>query len=307
MKRLAHKRKNTLQAALGLLMAVSLLTSCGAPEGESSEVPEDTAVSYAADIWEPVPAVDDPASGAAPERSRREIVEDMVFCYADYGREADRDIAGLLEELRSVDPDAAVRWGSIMAVWRSVDGELSIQYDVLPDGLSDTDELCIVALGFQLNPDGTMREELTERLKVVKSSAEKYPNALIVCTGGGTASKNRSATEAGMMAEWLAEQGIDRGRILVEDRSMSTAENAMYSYALLSREAPQVTQLAIVSSDYHIATGTLLFEAEAILCSDATEDRKWTVVANAAWQAPSGFLLPSFQAGALLDLYRGVN
>lgn len=52
--------------------------------------------------------------------------------------------------------------------------------DVLPDGLPDTDELCIVVLGFQLNPDGSMRDELINRLNVALRSAEKYPNAYIV-------------------------------------------------------------------------------------------------------------------------------
>ena len=77
-----------------------------------------------------------------------------------------------------------------MTLWQTVNADLTIYENVLPDGLPNTDELCIVALGFQLNADGTMRDELIERLKVVLNSAEKYPNALIVCTGGGTAAEN---------------------------------------------------------------------------------------------------------------------
>lgn len=80
--------------------------------------------------------------------------------------------------------------------------------DVLPDGLPDTDELCIVVLGFQLNPDGSMRDELINRLNVALRSAEKYPNAYIVCTGGGTASGNASATEAGEMATLIPVHSI---------------------------------------------------------------------------------------------------
>ena len=52
-----------------------------------------------------------------------------------------------------------------MALWRTVG--TAIHYDVLPDGLPDTDELAIVVLGFQLNPDGSMRSELTERLSEI--------------------------------------------------------------------------------------------------------------------------------------------
>jgi DUF218 domain. len=126
-----------------------------------------------------------------------------------------------------------------------VNTDLTIHENVLPDGLPNTDELCIVALGFQLNADGTMRDELIERLKVVLNSAEKYPNALIVCTGGGTAAENEASTEAGKMAEWLIANGIPEERIIIEDRSLTTAQNAIYTYDILTERYPQVSQLAL--------------------------------------------------------------
>ena len=174
--------------------------------------------------------------------------------------------------------------------------------DVLPDGLKDTDELCLVALGFQLNPDGSMKDELVERLNVLLKSAEKYPNALIVCTGGGTAAENENATEAGEMAKWLIGHGVDENRVIVEDKSLTTAQNAIYTYDILTEQYPQVKQLAIVSSDYHIATGALLFGAEAILRAEAIGEEKLAVVSNAAYKAPSGTLSAMFQAGALIEL-----
>ena len=174
--------------------------------------------------------------------------------------------------------------------------------DVLPDGLPDTDELCIVVLGFQLNPDGSMRDELINRLNVALRSAEKYPNAYIVCTGGDTASGNASATEAGEMAKWLEEHGVDEGRIIVEDSSLTTAQNAIYTYDILVSEYPSVRYLAIVSSDYHIATGELLFSAESVLKAPVPGEEKLNVVSNASWDAPSGSLSTMFQAGALIEL-----
>ena len=99
------------------------------------------------------------------------------------------------------------------------------------------------------------------------------------------------------MAEWLEEQGVDPSRILVEDRSLTTAQNAIFTFDLLEEQYPQVKQIAIISSDYHIATGTLLFGAEAILRDSAIE-----VDGNASWQAPGGTLSAMFQAGALIEL-----
>ena len=137
------------------------------------------------------------------------IVEEMVVDYGSYGDKAKDRIHELLSELTASDQSLGARWKKIMDLWMSPDLGNPLHYDVLPDGLPDTDELCIVILGFQLNPDGTMREELIERLKVAQNSAEKYPNAYIVCTGGGTAEKNKAASEAGEMAKWLISHGID--------------------------------------------------------------------------------------------------
>ena len=249
-------------------------------------------------------------SGCGVKKEKRDcqdIIEEMVVDYGNYGSEADDHIQSLLKELKSVDPDAADRWNRILTLWKAVNTDLQINDGVLPDGLPDTDELCMVALGFQLNADGTMREELIERLGVVRASAEKYPNALIVCTGGGTATENEAATEAGKMAEWLTENGIAAERIIVEDQSLTTAQNAIYTYDILSQGYPQVNQLAIVSSDYHIATGTLLFEAEAILRAEKAGAQAVQVVSNAAWKAPAGSLSTMFQAGALIELSGDVN
>ena len=63
-----------------------------------------------------------------------------------------------------------------------------------------------------------------------------------------------------------------------------------------------VKSLAIVSSDYHIATGELLFASEATLRAGTPGKEKLEVISNAAWQAPSGTLSTMFQAGALIEL-----
>ena len=243
--------------------------------------------------------------GKQEEKEKRlpgTIIEEMVVDYGSYGDEANAHIETLLKELRSVDADAAARWEHIMPLWRSVQTDLKLNYDVLPDGLPDTDELCLVVLGFQLAPDGSMRDELIERLKVAQRSAEKYPNALIVCTGGGTAAENESAAEAREMSKWLIENGVAPARVIVEDRSLTTAQNAIYTLDILAERYPQVSKLAIVSSDYHIATGALLFGAEAILRAEKAGEDRVTVVSNAAWKAPSGSLSTMFQAGALIEL-----
>lgn len=226
------------------------------------------------------------AEDASPAQ---ELIERMVVSYAAYG---ERD-AQAPEELSAADPVLAKKWEQILDLWEA---PVPVNEE-LPDSLPGDDTLCLVALGFQLNPDGSMRDELIERLKVLLAAAEKYPHAVIVCTGGGTASDDPTATEAGKMAEWLHEQGVDPSRIYVEDKSITTAQNAIFTFDILEEYCRQVTQIAVISSDYHIATGTLLFGAESIL-----RDSPVSIVSNAAWQAPSGSLSAMFQAGALIEL-----
>lgn len=143
------------------------------------------------------------------------------------------------------------------------------------DGLPTDNTLCLVGLGFQLNPDGSMQPELIGRLEMLKRAAEKYPQAIIVCTGGHTASNNSSVSEAGQMAEWLVRNGVDASRILVEGSSLTTQENAAYTLGLLEQSHPEVTSIAIVTSDYHMDTGVELFRNQSWLMGD-----RYTVTAG---------------------------
>ena len=279
---------------LALCLCVSL-AGCGSSSSRSDTTGSSTASSG------------DSSQTSSELKRVEKIVEEMAVDYGSYGSEAKDKIDTLLGELSACDASAGKRWKNIMDVWTSEDLGKQLNYDVLPDGLPDTDELCIVVLGFQLNPDGTMKDELVQRLTVALNSAKKYPKAYIACTGGGTASENESASEAGEMAKWLEQQGIDKKRIITEDNSMTTAQNAIFTYDILTSKYTSVKKLAIVSSDYHIATGELLFRAESILRASAPGNEKLEVVSNAAWKAPSGTLSAMFQAGALIELFGDVK
>ncbi len=273
------------------ICAVLSFASCGENAASQSETAEETTDS----------------TSERDEKDVRKLVEEIAVDYGAYGEDAEGRVAVLLSELSAADQDAGVRWNKIMGIWSSPDLGKTLNYDVLPDGLPDTDELCIVVLGFQLAPDGTMRDELVSRLEVALSCAKKYPNAYIVCTGGGTSAENSSVTEAGEMAKWLEEKGVEKSRLIVENKSLTTAQNAIFTYDILTSNYPSVKKLAIVSSDYHIATGELLFKAESALRAEKAGEEKLEVVSNAAWKAPSGTLSRMFQAGALIELSGDVD
>lgn len=212
-----------------------------------------------------------------------DYIQQMVNYYRYYQDAADTDIDCLIYALSEVDLKQAQAWASIMDYWSYVNNDMTIYPDVLPDGLPKTSSLCIVVLGYQLSASGSMRAELVCRLEAALASAQKYPEALIVCSGGGTAKNNKTVTEAGQMAKWLIEKGISEDRIIIEDQSLSTTGNAQNTCRILAKEYPQVTHLAIVTSDYHLPRACLLFHAQANL-SVADGKEPLCVAANAAFE-----------------------
>ena len=212
-----------------------------------------------------------------------QLVSDMIYIRRREVEGGEAQIPELLAQLRAADPELGEMWTQIMDYCSYANTEMPIHRDGLPDDLPQDDSLCLVVLGFQLLPDGEMAPELLGRCQVALACARKYPNALIAVTGGGTAAKDHSITEAGVMADWLIEQGIAPERIIREDSSMTTGQNAANTCAILTRQYPQVHSLAIVSSDYHLPLGCLLFTEAALLYGYDHGSVPFEVVSNAAW------------------------
>ena len=225
----------------------------------------------------------------APPETARQLVEKLVSAWDETGKKDPE----ALSRLKSLDPSLAEKWERVMTL---LETPVPVG-EALPDGLPDDGTLCVIVLGFRLDPDGTMQEELIGRLTTALAAARKYPRALIACTGGATATDDPSATEAGRMAQWLEEHGVDPARLIVEDRSRSTVDNAVFTVNILTERYPEVRQIALISSDYHVGTGALLFGAEAVFT-----DSPVTVVCCAAWAAPGSHPAYGPRAGMLLRL-----
>ncbi|MCQ2522179.1 MAG: YdcF family protein [Lachnospiraceae bacterium] len=171
----------------------------------------------------------------------------------------------LLQQLQTVDADMAERIDRIFAFWDHSNQENYVQDVSTVKVMEDSENCCIVVLGFQLEADGTMKEELVGRLQTALECANALPSAKVLVTGGGTAMNNPLATEAGCMAAWLLDHGIEEDRIIIENNSRTTVENALFSCDILQEDYPEVKELIMVSSDYHVSLGAILFAADAIL------------------------------------------
>ena len=188
--------------------------------------------------------------------------EKLIQYYYDYGSIADDVIWDILRQMEELDPEEAGIWRKLMEDWADINTPEFVSQNVLPDGLPQDDSLCIVVLGYALAEDGSMQEELVDRLVVALSSALRYPNAYIAVTGGQT-SEVKGVTEAGQMAAWLQNKGIARERILVDNKALSTTANAENVYEILNKSYPQVDTVAVITSDYHIYWGSALLAAVA--------------------------------------------
>ena len=277
MKKHPQKTIRRLLSALGpLLAAALLLTGCGRRESRIE-------------------------SGPSVSPSPESLVAEILRSYPRGGTEA---AANPLSTLAEADPRQGELWGKILEYWHYVNSDLAVE-DRFPEDLPTDDSLCLVVLGYQLAPDGSMRDELTNRCQTALKGAEAYPRALVLVTGGPTAFSSR-ATEAGEMARWLREHGIDEDRLLVEDRAMTSADNASLGAALLRERAPQVRELVIVSSDYHVPLGCLLFYAQAQKEAAETGQEPFSVAAGVGCPVPdkAGTQGPSVQAVFLRELFR---
>ena len=85
---------------------------------------------------------------ASKEEDAAEYIRQIVRYYGYHGDNAKNDINCLTYALNEVDPAQAQAWSSIMEYWSYVNTDMTIYPGVLPDGLPDSNALCIVVLGY---------------------------------------------------------------------------------------------------------------------------------------------------------------
>lgn len=218
-----------------------------------------------------------------PRRLPDELLYEII---TDYGSSqgGTKNSRALMEELQTADNQRAERWQDILDYWNYVNTEMPVNSGKLPDDLPDDDSLCIVVLGYQLNADGSMQNELIGRLKTALACSEQYPNAYVLCTGGGTAAMDSTATEADKMGKWLLKKGLSKKRLILENRSLTTAQNAEFSFDILRSKYPQVRSAAIVTSRYHIPWGSLMFGTVFRMNAEDHESLPVEIVSNCAYE-----------------------
>ena len=92
---------------------------------------------------------------------------------------------------------------------------------------------------------------LVRRLEGALDYLNAYPESVAIVSGG--MGPGETVTEAEAMRDWLLDNGVDEGRILLEDRATSTRENLDFSFAIIRERGDEPDgNVAIVSSAYHL-------------------------------------------------------
>lgn len=116
----------------------------------------------------------------------------------------------------------------------------------------------LVVLGAGLNGSYPSLS-LIERLVAAEGYLQAHPEAVAILSGGQ--GPGEDITEAQGMCNWLVARGIDRTRLLLEERSTSTEENLRFSFDIIrARGDDPADGVAIVSSEYHLYRAKLMAE-----------------------------------------------
>ena len=96
-----------------------------------------------------------------------------------------------------------------------------------------------------------IRTGMSQRVMETVRLSKLYPKAKILYSGGGT--------EAQLGKEILVRLGVERGRIILEDRSKSTAENASFSKLVVAPNRSE--KWLLVTSAFHMPRAMGAFRA----------------------------------------------
>jgi len=114
----------------------------------------------------------------------------------------------------------------------------------------------VVVLGGAVQAEESFgREQLTvneagERVIALADLARRYPGARIVFSGGGGTLLTEEAPEADALARFMDALGIPRQRVLFENQSRTTFENAVYTRRLIEPRPGE--RWLLVTSAWHM-------------------------------------------------------
>lgn len=124
----------------------------------------------------------------------------------------------------------------------------------------------IIILGCQIKKDGTLTNLLKSRvdraIEFRNMQKENTGKDLIFVPSGGKGN-DEIMTEAEAMSNYLLEQGIEKNKILIEDKSKNTYENIEFSNKLITDKNKDV-KIVFSTTNYHVLRAGILATKQGI-------------------------------------------
>lgn len=95
--------------------------------------------------------------------------------------------------------------------------------------------------------------ESGDRFTEAVALARRLPNAPIIVSGGDASFIGTTEGDALIAPRFFEAMGVDRGRVLIEDQSRNTAENARFTAQLIERAGlPADATYIVITSAFHM-------------------------------------------------------
>ena len=112
-----------------------------------------------------------------------------------------------------------------------------------------------IVLGAGLNGD-KVSKTLKSRLDKLIEYYNKHEDIKIIVSGAKC--KNEIISEAQAMYNYLVDKGINKEKIVKEDKATTTLENIIYSKEILMKYNKENERVVIVTNDYHLFRARLI-------------------------------------------------
>jgi uncharacterized SAM-binding protein YcdF (DUF218 family) len=141
----------------------------------------------------------------------------------------------------------------------------------------------VIILGCRIRKDGSLTPLLKGRVdKAIEFANDQYKNTKkkIIYVPSGGKGTDECIAEAKAIEKYLIEKGIEKDRIIVEDKSTSTEENMKFSKDKIFKvkKDPNIT---IATTNYHVFRSLVIANNHGLKCEGIGSKTIWYYYTNA--------------------------
>ncbi len=130
----------------------------------------------------------------------------------------------------------------------------------------DTNAIVVLSGGIHRPPtahgEAVLAEDSIYRCLYAARIYHGNPERIVFLSGGRVESNNYGPTLAAAMKQFISQQGVSESRIVLEEQSSSTHQNAVLTAKLL--KAREIDKVILVTDAYHLPRATACFESQGV-------------------------------------------